>query len=129
MADEKKPLTAEDFITRWPLYTPFEVDGRLDAPERISLHCPGNCAKETTWLRVAEPAYQAPEFVSEAFYWVYYVCGLCKHRYLIILYRSLERRKEPGNPRTVTSKIQKIGQSPALSIDIPKALQNNLGTN
>jgi len=62
-----------------------------------------------------------------------YACGLCKQRYLTVLYRTLERKREPrsqpGSTRTVTSKIQKIGQSPALSINIPKALQNNLGTN
>ncbi len=131
MADEKKPFTAEEFLTRWPLYTAFEVDGRFDAPSRISSHC-GACAKETTWLREEGPHYNAPQSAtSEGFYWVTYACGLCKERYLIVLYRTLERKREsgsqPGSTRTVTSKIQKIGQSPALSIEIPKALQSNLG--
>jgi hypothetical protein len=134
MADEKKHFTAEEFLTRWPLYTPFEVDGSLETPSRISLHCGGACAKETTWLREEGPHYQAPpSATSEGFYWVVYACGLCKQRYLTVLYRTLERKREPrsqpGSTRTVTSKIQKIGQSPALSINIPKALQNNLGTN
>src|SRR5216683_4257829 len=59
MADEKvkqgieeiqKPPTAEDFITNWPLNTPFEFES-YRPPSRISFHCDGpECGKETTWV-------------------------------------------------------------------------------
>jgi hypothetical protein len=126
-----KPPTAEDFVNKWPLYTPFEVDGNLNPPERISLHCGGKCGKETTWLRVGDSHYQSMEGVSEGFYWVHYTCGLCKYRYLVVFYRILERKpqagRSPGSTTYVTSKIQKIGQAPALSVSIPRSLEKNLG--
>ena len=76
-----------------------------------------------------------------AFKWVWYLCGLCNKRYLVIMYRELEHQQRPTKVRpassfgdviptgtvTVVTKVQKIGQYPAQSIDVPKGLENNLG--
>jgi hypothetical protein len=125
---EKAP-TAEDFITKWPLYTPFPVDGRFDSPDRVSLQCL-RCAKETTWLRGKEETYQLVEG-GDGFYWVAYNCGLCESAQLLVVYRNSEFKKvsgaSPGSTRTVATKIRKIGQAPPLSVSIPPSLEKNLG--
>ena len=127
---QHKVLTPEDFITAWPLYTLLDVDGPLRTPESISFHC-NHCSKETTWKRMGESNYvDMPS--ADYFYWVYYKCGLCAKTYLLVIYRNAALKKEagnsPGSTRNVVSKIQKIGQFPALSVNIPKALANNLGS-
>jgi hypothetical protein len=145
--EEKQPVSAEEFITRWPLYTPAPVDG-FNPPGRISFTCNGApCGKETTWFKLAKTPKSADVEGLDApfFQWICYVCGLCGDKYLFVMYRELENEERtfprlatsatisavrsslPPAKHTVTTKIQKIGQSPALSIEIQKPLEKNLG--
>lgn len=131
---EEQSLTPEDFIVRWPLYTPFPVDGKFTAPRKISVHCEGRCAKETTWNLVTGPefAYDT-RGMREGFYWVAYVCGLCDGEQLTVCYRQSHFRRGPnpevpGLTKAVLARIQKIGQYPPLSISLPRALEKNLGS-
>jgi hypothetical protein len=136
----ESPFTPEEFVTRWPLYTPAPVEG-FHPPTRVSYHCDSlhTCRKETTWLRVNDPQYVDLPGSDGAFKWVWYICGLCNKKYLVIMYREIEHEDRPvqrwlSAPRPVgqstmrvLTKIQKIGQSPAQSIDIPRGLEKNLG--
>lgn len=141
---DKKQVSPEEFITRWPLYTPAPVEG-FYPPSRVSHDCDGpDCGKETTWMRMIDPKYVDLEGSGGSFKWVWYLCGLCNKKYLAVMYKetaheqrlvkqqrgsSAITRTPPSPPShiTVTTKVQKIGQFPALSIDIPKALEKNLG--
>jgi hypothetical protein len=132
IAKGEKTFTSEDFVTSWPLYTPFKSDG-FRPPGRISFHCE-QCGKETTWDRMNDPDYQSIERLEEGFYWIYYLCDLCRKRCLIVMYRVMEteeRLKSSTSPLpskvSVVTKVQKIGQFPALSVNIPKSLEKNLG--
>jgi len=135
-AKTEEPITPEEFITRWPLYSPATVDG-LYAPLRISFHCDGACGKETTWSRTEESQYVSVAGIRTGFKYVAYLCGLCDKNYLVVVYRELEHKQKPvssssgGLPstKTVITKIQKFGQYPAQSIDVPKGLEKNLGPN
>jgi hypothetical protein len=138
----KKLVSAEEFIVRWPLYTPAPVDG-FYLPASVSNHCdtPVTCAKETTWLRMNDSQYVNLEGSGGTFRWVWYLCGLCKKGYLVVMYRETahEQRAAKHQPIssaravpsratiTVTTQVQKIGQYPPLSISIPKALAKALG--
>jgi hypothetical protein len=135
--EQPKPkiVAAEEFITRWPLYTPAPVDDFV-APPRISFHCNlPICHKETTWLLMGDPQYVGLEGTSKGWFkWLWYACGLCNKNYLLIFYREtdtqrqLVKRAVGGNSiKTKITKIQKLGQYPALSLDIPKGLEKNLG--
>jgi hypothetical protein len=124
--NKKKTLTPEDFITSWPLYTPFDAFA-FSPPNPISFHCNGKCGKETTWVQLASSkSLERCEFL-------HYMCSLCRSEYLSVLYRVSKTVKKSvmGHSGTgemhVASQVQKIGQFPALSIDIPKALEKNLG--
>jgi len=135
-------VTPEEFITRWPLYTPAPVEG-FDPPDRVSYHCDGpTCGKETTWLRRGAVQYLNVEGSSDgSSYWVGYLCGLCNRKSLMVVYRAFEHEQRPAKrqasgislrpipPSTVTvlTKVQKVGQYPAQSIDVPKGLEKNLG--
>ena len=138
MADEKvkqgveeiqKPPTAEDFITNWPLYTAFEFES-YRPPSRISFHCDGpECGKETTWVLTAKAQVnQSPYFRH-----VHYQCSLCEKRNLVVFYLEQNFRTNPvigpqGQKELgFYTQVVKIGQYPALSIAIPKALRKNLG--
>jgi hypothetical protein len=148
---KKKQVTPEEFITRWPLYALAPVD-RFYIPNSVSFHCdnPSTCGKETTWLKMLDPQYVNLEGASGGFKWVWYRCGLCNHKVLIVLYREVEREQRPirgtgasseidsspiasrasgsaGRTVTVITKIQKIGQYPAQSINVPLRLQKSLG--
>jgi hypothetical protein len=135
-AEAKKPITPEEFITRWPLYSPAHVEG-FYPPTRVSFHCDGKCAKETTWLRMADPEYESLSAAQDGFKWVWYLCGLCNRNYLLVVYRESEHQKRqikratglPPTTTTIVTKVQKIGQYPALSIDVSKGLEKNLGQN
>jgi hypothetical protein len=113
---KEKTLRSEDFFTNWPLYTPFEME-HFERPARISFHC-GACGKETTW------AISQSNFAGNpGFSWVQYQCTLCERQHLTITYlTSILGTSEP-----FVSRLQKIGQYPPLSIDIPKTLRKNLG--
>src|SRR6476620_4763109 len=96
----KKPLTPEEFITRWPLYALAPVEG-FYAPTRVSFYCDNIpiCGKETTWLRMLDPLYVSLEGVSGGFKWVWYLCGLCNQKFLIVFYREVEREQRPIKTR------------------------------
>src|ERR1035441_9094442 len=54
-AEEKKVTSAEDFITKAPLFVSIRVD-RFSPPGQISFECDSDdCGKETTWYRVHDP--------------------------------------------------------------------------
>jgi hypothetical protein len=123
-AAEKPPLTAEDFVIKWPLYTPFEFN-EYKSPDRISFDC-SVCSKETTW---------AVSFRREErlFFFIEYQCTLCGKANLSVIYRISKRAPHvymgPSGQETkyLSVQVQKIGQFPPLSIDIPKSLEKNLG--
>lgn len=82
---------------------------------------------------MADPIYQS----VGGFFSVLYACGLCRSKNLLVTYREFETVMRPSprarplnsgvtNVRVVT-KIQKIGQFPPLSVNIPKVLKKNLG--
>ena len=142
----RKLVTPEQFITRWPLYTPAPVEG-FSPPARISYPCstPLICEKETTWLRVGIATYVRLEDAGTGYNWVWYLCGLCSKKYLVVWYRDVEYEQRPvrrrvssgltrntpvpGSPSTVPvlTKVQKVGQYPPQSIGIPKGLEKELG--
>ena len=122
----KKELTTEDFIIRWSLYTPFDFV-EYTTPDKISFKCDGlTCSKETTWA----VAFRKEE---RGLFLVQYQCTLCGKSYLSVVYRISKRTlKEYIGPigqetKYISAQVQKIGQFPPLSIDIPKALEKNLG--
>ncbi len=123
---EKKELTREDFITQWPLYTPFDFK-EYTSPDKISFRCNGRaCSKETTWA----VAYRKHE---RGLFFVEYQCTLCGTSYLSVVYRISKSVSQKyigpsgGETRSLSTQVQKVGQFPPLSIDIPKALETNLG--
>jgi hypothetical protein len=129
-APTAKAPTAEEFITDWPLYTPFEsTDYR--PPDRISFHCAGrDCNKETTWTLGGK----THETKAQPYFWhVHYQCTLCQKRHFVVCYiqHGYKTKQVMGPSGEYQSgyytQVLKLGQYPALSIDIPKALQNNLG--
>ena len=129
-ADTK--VTPEEFVTKWPLYTPIDVDGAFQPQDNISFRC-GNCRKETTWALAGSPSPHR-NGSSGAFYSVQYTCHLCKGQTVVIMYRYSQHRTEatPNIPngtsyKYIPTKMQKIGQYPPLSIEIPAALEKNLG--
>lgn len=133
---KSKLVTPEEFITRWPLYVPAPVEG-FNPPTRISFHCNTlTCRKETTWKLNDE---RIERLGPGWFRWLWYSCVLCNKAYLLIIYWEIATEERPvkysGAPRdvsgspttTVITKVQKLGQYPALSLDIPKGLEKNLG--
>ncbi|MGD1215328.1 MAG: hypothetical protein ABR861_10125 [Terriglobales bacterium] len=126
--DEAKTVTPEDFITRWPLYTPFDFP-EFQPPTRISFHCGWpKCLKETTW------ALNHRKYDNEVWLWlVQYQCTLCQRNNIVVAYRDSQTgtRNVMGpsgtEQRTIVVQVQKIGQHPPLSIEIPKMLAKNLG--
>lgn len=130
--EQKSVATPEDFITKWPLYTPFESDN-FNVPTRLSFHCE-HCGKETTWIRVQDDTYEAPvNTQGVGFHWVAYGCNLCGREHLVVMYRVLATSQKPVRgapiPRSITvvTKVQKVGQHPPLTINIPRPLERNLG--
>jgi hypothetical protein len=134
-----KQISPEQFVTEWPLYTPAPVEG-FYPPDRLSYQC-DRCLKETTWLRMGTPQYQNLEGISGGYNSVWYLCGLCNKNHLIVMYRTVATEQRRSRQRTsgitvrstppatvtVVTKVQKIGQFPAQSIDIPKGLVKSLG--
>jgi hypothetical protein len=137
----KKIVTAEEFITVWPLYTVAKVDG-FDPPSTISFACPGTCAKETTWIRSYEPEMLAEKPVDWELASVGYTCMLCKKTDITVIYRKMESEKRPLRQRASTGMpgpfptppsmtevvigVLKVGQYPAPSVALPKGLEKNL---
>lgn len=147
---EKKKVTLEDFITKHPLYTSCEIEpvSQLYLPASLSYHCPGPdpCGKETTWLKVEKTTNYVQADPAVGFHVVCYLCARCNKRELWVMYREMWSELEiPRKPRPITalgsmqgpdpgprtvsvvSGLLKIGQTPPLSIALPRALEDNLG--
>lgn len=143
--DTRKPLTPEEFITVWPLYTPASIED-FQPPARVSFQCDNlpSCGKETTWMKIGNVEFSHLDGVKDAhFKWVWYVCVLCNETSLLVLFREVEwaERRAAGSSivgglpriiptaptRTVVTKVVKIGQYPEQPIAVPKGLQKNLG--
>jgi hypothetical protein len=93
-------------------------------------------SKATSTVKVKAEKPITPEEFNE-FKYIPYLCGLCNKNYLVVLYHELEHEERVraaalGRPRStikVITKVQKIGQFPAQSIDVPKGLEKSLGSN
>src|SRR5437868_15508413 len=59
-----------------------------------------------------------------------YVCGLCRKKSVLVLYRKLEwqQKTDTAGRAFAYHAVRKIGQSPPPSIEIPAELQTRLGT-
>ncbi|MBZ5613674.1 MAG: hypothetical protein LAO23_06665 [Acidobacteriia bacterium] len=141
--EKQKSGTTEDFIVSWPLYTPFDFF-QFEVPQRINRDCP-QCKKETTWTLYKQASLVPSEELKDETKWLHYLCHRCSGQHLMVLYREIgqtpiipKRRissglsNHPSTPNTpapimVLSKVLKVGQFPEVSIDIPKALEGNLG--
>ena len=144
--DEYRPVTSEEFIAHWPLYTMCEVKEGFVAPNSISYDCdnPETCGKETTWSIVKDnPRFHELGNDHTAFYTAQYICLRCYKRDLTVMYRVIETQTKTlpriataiagaglrglSPTEQVVTKVQKIGQHPPLSIRISKPLEKNLG--
>lgn len=139
-AEAEKFTSAEDFLTKSPLYVLVRVDG-FSPPQQISFECSGKCGKETTWFRVYDKTLgdegNAPDTALKS---VGYMCFKCRDSQLTVIYRIMEWERRmvanrstgsrlPGIPSSVdvTIALLKVGQYPQPSIEIPKGLEKNLG--
>jgi hypothetical protein len=78
-AEEKKRLSPQESITRWPVYTHALIE-QFFGPTRVSFHCSNpTCGKETTWARFRRFRKRQVGKIS-GFKWVWYLCGLCSLR-------------------------------------------------
>lgn len=132
MVDQAKPITPEDFVTRWPLYTVAQIDD-FEPPSKVSLHCASaKCGKETTW-ELKKKSGEWLDSARQSFNWAYYMCAYCDGPYLLIFYRTFgqairKRTLSQGMVEdNVSPKVVKMGQFPAPSVDVPKKLERNLG--
>jgi hypothetical protein len=118
--------TVQEFIERWPLYTRADIVD-FAPPESITRMCGGaDCKRETTWffnqtVEVAMPTGSVIEFSA-----VGYTCGLCKKNSLVVVYRLLNWTETKGSQFWSHKAVQKIGQIPAPTIEIPPQLAERL---
>jgi hypothetical protein len=113
--------TREEFVEKWPLYTLCDCKN-FYPPESISRTCAG-CGKETTWRRVGD-VRDLYGIMSELGYIATYQCVLCQKDDVSIVVRIAERDAQAGY---ATLKVQKIGEFPPPSIEIPRDLEKRLG--
>jgi hypothetical protein len=128
--------TPQEFVENWPLYTRAEIVN-FDVPKAISRNCEGECKKETTWSLRSESGVRCKVEPSTDFESASYMCDLCNERSLTVLYRKLDwlRRPElapaPQGYYSINewqyNAVQKVGQIPALSVDLSSELQKRLG--
>lgn len=138
----QKKMTAEDFITKAPLFVVENVDG-FYPPDQISFECDGDCAKETTWNQVYQPSELNKETPDSSVQSVAYRCFLCKKQYLTVIYKEMQREKRyqqhgvgsglskqpvpPPSVYNVVVGVMKVGQYPPPVVSLPTALSKNLG--
>jgi hypothetical protein len=139
------PITsAEDFLTKSPLYVLTRVD-EFYPPAQISFECEGICEKETTWYRTYDPVVPGREQGSDkvpdfSIMCVAYKCFRCAKTSLIVVYREMKFEERattttfrpplaPPSKRRVLTGVMKLGQYPEPTIGIPKGLEKNLGKN
>lgn len=154
MPEEIKTASSEDFITKSPLFVRIAVDG-FEPPPRITFDCETEgCGKGTTWFRVYCPfalgkqdSRRAPEVVDWALQNVAYKCAKCGKSALSVVYREMRHEKRPLNHRgrapvppidinhppppptlvNLVVEVMKVGQYPEPAIELPDALEKNLG--
>jgi hypothetical protein len=112
----KNPATRESFIEEWPLYAQCEIED-FYPPDNISLHCV-HCAKETTWA--VDKLGRLYEITGLGGYYVSYICQLCQEQGVAMFLRRIAVGTEDTG-------IQKIGQFPPQSINIPADVDQRLG--
>jgi hypothetical protein len=112
----------QSFIEEFPLYTRFECKN-FYPPQSVSIGC-AVCGKETTWqvTNISE-LYQATRDLSGQI--ATYQCVLCKKGALSVFIRIAEKSTE--SPYS-TLKVQKIGQFPPQSVEIPRDIEKRLGS-
>lgn len=114
--------TPTEFIEKWPLYTRAEIVD-FEPPKSITRMC-GNCKRETTW-RLTE-AQNVSGGTGLGFSFAGYVCVLCGKTTLLVLYRKLDWKQR--TPQYFAHHlVQKIGQVPSPSIELPGDLSGRLG--
>jgi hypothetical protein len=103
-------------MEEWPLYAQCQAN-EFVPPDNVSLFCEV-CGKETTWgLASSEELYALVKIGGFA---VGYCCRLCEKERVTMFVRKVRG----GNAPDV---VQKIGQFPPQSIDIPNDLIKRLG--
>jgi hypothetical protein len=109
------PTTPASFLENWPLYAKWKA-GTVQVPNSISLRC-GLCKKETTWsLQQRSNLYDVVSFSGLC---LQYTCVLCTKLKVCFFVRTWGASKD--------EELQKIGQFPSQSIDIPADLERQLG--
>jgi hypothetical protein len=134
-----KQITAEQFITEWPLYLVADVDG-FSPPLRVSFYCHGTCDKETTWAKMYDPTPLSEKSPDKTILSVGYTCLLCHNSHLTVVFQEVEsesrrakttsmsiRLPSPPAMVSVVTKVIKMGQIPQLALEIPKGLAKGLG--
>jgi hypothetical protein len=144
---KNEPMTAEEFVTKAPLYVKVPIS--FHPPREISFDCwHEKCSKETSWLRTDEPVVvgSSERGGRPADYDIKscsYRCVKCQEYVLTVVYRVIERGKTVVRPRLATgvssrptdppavvnvvTQVMKVGQYPAPSVTLPKDLERNLG--
>lgn len=117
------PLTPQQFIEKWPLYTKADIRG-FSPPKSITRMCE-QCKKETTWAIVRGEGVDPGGYFEVRI--PGYQCSLCEKERLLVLYRLLEWKQVPSTPNYSHYSVQKIGQLPPQSIEIPADLSERLG--
>lgn len=109
-------FTAQKFLEEWPLYASVTIAGQLIWPANISFHCTV-CGKETTW-----PGSQV-NCSASSIQMRRYTCLLCSKLQVTFAVHCIYA----PNDERYDSTLQKIGQFPAPSITIARALASHLG--
>lgn len=115
MAEEKK-VSPQEFYETWPLYRRLQLYDGWETPDRISRECQ-RCGKETTWKQVTHTSAGLYGYVHID----EFKCGLCESDTVYFLTYTL--RSADG-----ALYIQKVGQFPPHSINIPASIERRLGS-
>ena len=113
------PTDRQSFIEEWPLFAKCNCEN-FYPPDNISRKCP-ICTKETTWS--VKQRGELYGVVAISGYYVQYRCVLCEKSDLAVFVRIA---KKGGNAPFSTLQVQKIGEYPPPSIDIPSDLEKRL---
>jgi hypothetical protein len=152
-ADRTGGISSEEFIAKAPLFVKFTVDA-FSPPNAITFDCdsPG-CVRGGTWYRVHHPSAlgytpsgRGTDVADGSLKSVAYKCFKCGESALTVVYREMRTEKRPvnrgrapappidlGSPPPppplidVVVEVIKVGQYPRPSIEIPPALEKNLG--
>lgn len=152
-ADNAGGISSEEFITKAPLFVKVTMD-EFSPPNAITFDCdsPG-CVKGGTWYQVHYPSAlgytpngRGTDVADGSLKSVAYKCFKCRESALTVVYREMKTEKRPVNRGRapappidlgssppppplidVVVEVMKVGQYPKPSIEIPPALEKNLG--